>query len=234
MRAQWRIFSVILVCGLVSIAFAPQAAAGQQDSDEAPIIDDVPGDRDEAREIFANKFVLSVVTTSTESRDFYQGQYYRPLEGAEFYEAVNRPDLADDYRRRRNTNRALLGSAIGSGLVGLTLMSVSAVAGDSGNWSDFQAMVGLSVGTGLLTVVPLTLGVVALNIDHHPVEPYEARRIADEYNRQLADELGIDEDEILEERLPNEDAAPDGDLRVDLFFGDDQDSAFGLTLSGQF
>ena len=234
MRAQWRIFSVILVCGLVSIAFAPQAAAGQQDSDDAPIIDEVPGDRDEAREIFANKFVLSVVTTSTESRDFYQGQYYRPLEGIEFYEAVNRPDLADDYRRRRNTSRALWGSAVGSMIVGGTLFGVANYGYDSGKWSDSQAAIVGWPGLGLLTVAPLILGVVALNIDHHPVEPYEARRIAGEYNRQLADELGIDEDEILDERLPNEDAAPDGDLRVDLFFGDDQDSAFGLTLSGQF
>ena len=226
MRAQWRIFSVILVCGLVSIAFAPQAAAGQQDSDDAPIIDEVPGDRDEAREIFANKFVLSVVTTSTESREFFQGQYYRPLEGAEFYEAVDRPDLADDYRRSRNSQRVVAWSSLGILLAGAALIGID-------SWSTSQVGTGFWVGSSLIGMSWSPV-IIASHMDPHPVEPHEARRIAGEYNRQLAHELGIDEDEIPDEQLPNEDAAPDGDLRVDLFFGDDQDSAFGLTLTGQF
>ena len=234
MRVQCRIFPAILVCVFFGAAFTSQVAAEEAPIDDAPIIDEVPDDRDEAIEVFANNFVLSVVTTSIQHGKFYQGQYHRPLKGAEFYEAVHRPDLADSYRTRRNwTWGVALTTLVASPAVFFVTENADHNRPERRKWSDAQLTTGYAVA-GVLAAVSFATFMGIRYIGFHPIEPHEARRITNEYNRQLADELGIDEDEFPDERLPNEDAAPDGDLRVDLFFGDDQDSVFGLTLRGQF
>jgi hypothetical protein len=97
----------------------------------------------------------------------YRGKYRQTLDGADFYEAVDRPDLASAYRRRHTTKLTLVTGGIAVSAVGLLL-----------------AVRGRSTGDLLLAGGLVPVGVSFL-IDLDPVGETEARMLADQHNKAL-------------------------------------------------
>ena len=98
----------------------------------------------------------------------YRGKYRQTLDGADFYEAVDRPDLASAYRRRHAAKLTLLIGGIAVSAVGLLLAARGHSTGD------------LLLAGGLVPV-----GVSLLIIDLDPVDETEARMLADQHNKAL-------------------------------------------------
>lgn len=132
--------------------------------------------------------VLSSWTTA------YRGKYREPLEGADFYEALQRPDLASSYRTRRAV-KATLGV---SGFLGLIsspgLILYGALAGcvkkdsTTGECLERDGMMTTGIVVGAVGVAALIANGF---IDLHPVELPAARELVDEYNEKLKKELGV-------------------------------------------
>lgn len=113
-----------------------------------------------------------------------KGRYREPLEGARFYEAVNRPDLALRYRKRDGSRKMVgfLGVASIAGGVAASVYRFSEDETDPGVGS----LVLLAGGSVLITV--------AFVMDPHPVPPSQARALADQHNTALRKELGLPDD----------------------------------------
>jgi hypothetical protein len=143
------------------------------------------------------------VTTSIRTIPF-QGKYRRPLEGAEFYRAVGRPDLEATYRERDGTRTLLLVAGIG-GVVAGALYTAANFNQPSPSVSlppsQFQQQMDASaqasrdaMTTGLvISGVGLLVALVGGTMDPNPVDALGARRLADEHNRRLRQELGLPE-----------------------------------------
>jgi len=136
-----------------------------------------------------------------------EGKYRRPLSYGEFYDRVGRSDLADRYRSRRNVKIGLavaggvafvagFGAIIGQFLSNSNSFS-SCVDGNvfgrgpqtscdlqSGNEGYIAG--GVLVGVGFIGVM------TGLILPMQPAQPYEAREMADQYNKKLRGELGLD------------------------------------------
>jgi len=135
--------------------------------------------------------------SSSRIETVHLGRYGKALSPGEFYDAVGRSDLADEYR----TNNGLkwgLGMGLGAALVigGLVWM-VSPVFDDEPG--DTKApLIGGSVLMGLgLTGVMVAL---FLNVDKHDIG--DKKRMSDGYNDQLRRRMGIPE------RVPRLSVAP--------------------------
>jgi hypothetical protein len=174
-------------------------------------------DREEALATFSEKFVWfqDWVTYDGQSGAYMgsytvpmRGKYREPLEGAEFYEAIERPDLAEEYRRNSRIKTALgVPAAVmylgGIGLATWGLVKGIGQAGDReeyndvtgefevveegcfwcGNWQMYTG-IGMFGGAVVLSVVNGT-------IDLFPTDGPESRRLADQYNQDLAKQLGL-------------------------------------------
>ncbi len=189
--------------------------------------------REEAIDEFERRFVWfqDWVTYSGETGAYMgsyavplKGKYREPLEGAEFYDAIDRPDLADQYRKNARFKTAtgipaafLYLGGIGLGTWGLVRGITNAqdreeyndVTGEfevveegcftCGNWPLWTG-IGMFGGAIVLSIVNGT-------VDLWPTEPPESRRLADEFNKKLAKELGLT-DMGNRDSLPIQDAEP--------------------------
>jgi hypothetical protein len=104
----------------------------------------------------------------------YRGKYRETLDGADFYLAVDRPDLASGYRRRHATRVILLTGGIGVAVAGALL------AGD-----------GARSAGGVMLVGGIAGAVASLFVEPDPVGETEARMLADLHNKALRRELSV-------------------------------------------
>lgn len=129
-----------------------------------------------------------------------KGIYGEPLKGADFYEYINHPELAEDYRKRTTMRMGIVGGGIAAEAIGLGLalaflpedcIFVPRAEKDSCQ-SKVQTQKAVSgIGWGLaLAGTPMIL--VGLYLPHDVKKDYEKKKMADEYNIELAKELGID------------------------------------------
>ena len=136
-----------------------------------------------------------------------EGKYRRPLPYGEFYDLVGRGDLGDRYRSRRNIK---IGFAVAGGVA--MIAGIGAIIGQFvSNSSTFDNCVNGNVfGGGHQTSCDLEAGnggyvaggvlvglgavglVTAIALPLQPAQPYEAREMADQYNKKLRTELGLD------------------------------------------
>jgi len=124
----------------------------------------------------------------------YQGKYKKPIDGEAFYHAVGRPDLAEQYSS--NSTRATIGGTLG-------LVGVLGVIGFGTWWFTSWLMNSSTETNEYNTTTPLVLTGVSLGVlvagiivspsELHPVEPSEARKLADEQNKKLRRDLGLPE-----------------------------------------
>ncbi len=129
----------------------------------------------------------------------YQGKYRKPLEGADFYEAVERHDLTDLYRKKRNLKTGLIVAGLLGSSAGYVLLLYGIVAAgtevctgpyDCNTEYDFTLA---GVGAGIALVGSI-VWLVAASMNPHPIDATEARRIADQHNQRLRDRLGLSND----------------------------------------
>ncbi len=171
-----------------------QAAEVEPAPETAPVPDPGPSEEEleEARAFYAERFVgfeegvtvtiyRSGFTSTSEWRRPYQGRYRKPLDGAKFYEVVGRKDLASDYRARTAVrwSSGILGTGL---LVGAAWVYVEGIVKDETYPPAVPISLGVAGAAGLL---------LSTFLDPHPVEPYEARAIADRYNTRLREDLGL-------------------------------------------
>lgn len=153
--------------------------------------------------------------------NIYRGKYKKPLEGEEFYEEVGKPKLAKKYRTRQAlqwTGIFVGAAAAGGGLwYALSGPSSSGVWGDGfndcsrrysdgGEEDEFDACMNrveaeearideereLRLTTGMIISAVGSLAMVGLAyFNPHPVDPSEAKRLADKHNRRLKRRLGL-------------------------------------------
>jgi hypothetical protein len=170
-----------------------------------------------------------------------EGKYRKPLAYADFYEKVGRADLAGRYRTRRSVKIGL-GVAGGVALVGGFVAIIAQFMSNSDAWDTcFNANFHLggnaagcsdTAGNGGYVAGGLLLGVgfagvlAAIVTPLQPAQPYEARELADQYNKQLRDQLGLD-------RAPAPKPAPSDATTVTLVPSVDSKGA-GLKLVARF
>jgi pyruvate/2-oxoglutarate dehydrogenase complex dihydrolipoamide acyltransferase (E2) component len=154
-------------------------------------------------------------TTTTIRTIPYQGKYRKPLEGAAFYEAVGRPDLEAAYLKRESTRTALMLVGL-AGVVGGAIYTATsfhqAPPDPAAGPEVFQQQVEAAaraqseaMRTGIfISLGGLVLGTVGLSIDPHPVTAPEARRLAEEHNQRLRQELGLPREAPAGEAPPGE------------------------------
>jgi hypothetical protein len=118
----------------------------------------------------------------------YRGKYKQPIEWEDFYNTVGRKDLADEYNSGVTIRTWLVIGGIVVGLAGTGLMFIPLFsAGEEQFDEDLKWMY---IGGGVMLVGSL-VALFGAYYDPQPVGASEARRLADEYNQRLMNELGL-------------------------------------------
>lgn len=130
----------------------------------------------------------------------YQGKYKKPLAGADFYETVGRPDLAEQYRSTDAVRSAIgtPGAALaGLGLIAMVASPLGLLISDSmmNEETKMTLVFGSLIGGGVVGTVGAVMSIVSGFINPHPVDPVQARELADNHNKKLAADLGLTEQE---------------------------------------
>lgn len=161
-----------------------------------------------------------------------QGLQRKPVDGGEFYEIIERPDLAKKYKVRRGLRLGLgiglplagLGIALGGTpllVQGLDRLSQPEFGAGPQPTPEHDRMVRdsiimFSVGGGLM----LTGVMVSALLRSHPVKGNELYDLVDTYNRKLLERLGLSEEDIAVK-----------DLQVGMGMAN---NGGGISLSGRF
>lgn len=135
------------------------------------------------RDLRANSSLTAVLGEGTYA---FQGKNAWPLQGAAFYVAVGRRDLADRYNSTSSAKSVLTWGGAGGVLVGILIASGDDPgASDEGGGED-------SVALGLVFVVAGTVSLIAgLALEPHPVTAAQARELADKHNARLRGEARV-------------------------------------------
>jgi hypothetical protein len=138
----------------------------------------------------------------------YQGKERKPLTEPEFYRLIGREDLADEYGARDARRKMLIGAGA---LVALGAVAAGAIIGiqsqpglcTDADFAAFNACVsrhsdeahsgmvtGVAVAAGGLLVGGALVLAGALT-NPHPLDAVQMRALADGYNRQLKQKVGV-------------------------------------------
>ncbi|MBN2359500.1 MAG: hypothetical protein JXR83_08590 [Deltaproteobacteria bacterium] len=184
---------------------AGEGLPGDAASAVASLTKNISASQHQARERFEKEVVWfeDMVAVDTGSgavvnswTNAYQGKYKKPLAGDEFYETVGRPDLAEQYRSSETVRNALIvpGSVLGGlGLLAVSMSPLALLIPDSALDDDTKMTLvfGTLIGGAGVAGVGVVVGMVGGAINPHPVEPTEARELADDFNKKLARDLGL-------------------------------------------
>lgn len=129
-----------------------------------------------------------------------QGSQRLPLGGADFYRAIGRDDLADQYRRNAIVRWSLIGVGVGVNAAGLAAVAAGPALFAPPHRATLDGCVGcigpllLAVfGGSALAAVGTGLWAWGTLFDPHPVDLATTRDLIDEYNKRLLGELSLDE-----------------------------------------
>ena len=170
-RQFWAQGLLAVLLSTVGVVFPVSSAAAQTAGGDDP------------REMFEKGFVdfeSSVVVTGSPALAGrlwlpYQGKYHRRLDGVDIYEAIERPDLAASYRRRRAIEWTLL------------LGGWAAIIG-----SPYLAVHSQTHLGGVLFLLGVSSVIAGWILEPDPVSEWEAREAADLYNKKLLRRLRLD------------------------------------------
>ncbi len=123
----------------------------------------------------------------------YRGDQKQSLDGEAFYYEIGRPDLADAYGTQQVIKWSIVAGVL---TVGAGSAAAIMLTGEPGN----QSRLGTAgaVGGGAF----LGAALVGMYYNPHPIELDEARKLANEHNEKLRDELGLP-DEAADEQASN-------------------------------
>ncbi|MFP2904641.1 hypothetical protein ACLESD_06200 [Pyxidicoccus sp. 3LFB2] len=177
----------------------------------------------EKRALFYSEFVAVSDATGarvTQWTDIVQGKYKRKLEAGEFFDLVGRKDLAGAWQSRMRLRNGLwIGG--GSVMAASVLVPVALALSDTENLSTAVTvgLIGMPVGLGLAFA-----GII---INNRPLVPdHELREMADGYNQQLRNELGLERPQA-----PAPSSIPVREVRFAPYI---TGSGAGLALGGRF
>ncbi|MFH0902813.1 MAG: hypothetical protein V2A73_19455 [Pseudomonadota bacterium] len=159
-------------------------------------------DSEAARQQFERRYV--VFGRPQDGEEPFLGKQRTSLGGAEFYNAVGRPDLAARFSSRQRVRNLFGTGALIAGGVGLFALVIGASADCS--YEDVECGVGsvFSVVMGLeLLAVGVAGGVVVSLVQAHPVPSSTRIQIADDHNRRLRRQLGLPEETDTIDRTNN-------------------------------
>lgn len=170
---------------------AGQGVSAGAASSVSQILGTTHDDASSAREEFEKRVILCASVANWFWA--YEGKYKKPLEGADFYERVERPELAKAYRRNVALKWLLGLAGLGISIGGIAYMvsSTDDLGGSSPDIAPF--LIGLGVGT----LVGPTVMSIGIFMSAHPVEGPEALEISDNFNKKLARGLGLPENTTL-------------------------------------
>jgi hypothetical protein len=114
-----------------------------------------------------------------------RGELDQELPPTEFYAVVGRNDLAEAYLRRRRIARGLF-IASGVGFVTLVVLGVRQLASDG----ESPPSLAPPFIVGGLTIAAGGAGIL-MSQRLHPISENDAKSLADDYNRQLRQQLGL-------------------------------------------
>ncbi|MEO6955077.1 MAG: hypothetical protein ABI321_24975 [Polyangia bacterium] len=105
------------------------------------------------------------------------------LSGPRLFEALGRVDLADRYRARRATRRALIGTGVGVAALGaLCTLPVVALGAIGIHDGDRHLLAGGAIGLGVSLALGIALTVGGSRIRSAPVGERTTRRLIDRFN----------------------------------------------------
>jgi len=126
----------------------------------------------------------------------YQGKYRKPLGGSDFYQAIGRTDLVDSYRRRMANKVLLIAAGVGA-MAGSIALAAEKERGSCA-MTDFTGgcmvyntdhpNIASSIVLGVAGAGAIVWGAL---LSAHPIDAPEARRLADEYNKDLRRKLNL-------------------------------------------
>jgi len=186
----------------------PQAGAGSAaDAAVGAVMADAGSDKKEAIEKFLQDVVWfeggswvssdsgAVVGTFTNA---YKGRYKEPLYGRAFYEHIGSEQGLADYDAARKKHLIISSAVTGVSALGLGIAIGMEVNKDfisalEPGGARFGTKVGMEIGFGTTLIVG---AMMFTTTNHDPYASPEKRRLADEYNQKLMDELGITKSDL--------------------------------------
>jgi hypothetical protein len=158
---------------------------------------------------------MAVVATWSQP---FLGKYRKPLDFEDFNTSVERPDLASRFRTRKWVRIGLWGGSLAA--LTATVIAASNIPKCETGSDLYHLCSGkerqqksLAIGVGLASLgIGTALAFIPFFINPQPIEPAEARRLADEHNQKLKLKLGIAQAESPS-KTPNQELA----LSIDLF-----------------
>jgi hypothetical protein len=143
-----------------------------------------------------------------------KGKYREPLDGVEFYEYLGRADLAAQYRRRNIGRWGLMiggtAVALAGSYWGIEGMNNETDECDYYSSYDNSCVIYKQDSTQMYTgFAAAGVGYAAALVGYflinpHPIKAPEARRLADEFNKAVREELGLSEEEVARAVIPSE------------------------------
>lgn len=126
-------------------------------------------------------------TLGSDWKPAHRGPQKREVRNTQFYELVDRRDLASAYRVRQGVKATAIGVGVAAIVSGVITMAVAGIA-TATNDSDKATRERAALGGGIVAGVGVSFAVFGSVLAEHPVDGKEAKRLADEYNRKLATE----------------------------------------------
>ena len=142
----------------------------------------------------------------------FQGKSRLPIDGADFYRAIGRKDLAEQYQAR---NAQRWGLTIGGMVVGIAGIAIftpgmvdNCVKKDAQTYACLESDYTLAILGGAAAAGGMVASLVGLLTEPHPVDLSTAKRLVEEHNEKLRKDLGLSRATV-----------PPDDVQVALDFG---------------
>jgi hypothetical protein len=218
MRAFRAIHSGFLLVALVSTQAGAQELSSKNGEGSAARSYAPGPERTKAQEIHDRFFIGFEASTGPSENGAaskkwtqpWQGKSKKPLNGADFYRALGRRDLAAKYDSAQENKVAVtvVGALV---LAAGAWLALSGLEGDPSS-NPSRSSDGSNGNRGLLGILVMAMGVSAVTVpwtmSSQPVDAIEARRLADEHNEKLKAKLGLSKEDEAPSSLSDSGASP--------------------------
>jgi hypothetical protein len=187
----------------------------------------------ESRVLFVSEFRIHGSDGSTESRlTFYRGVHRQEISPEAFFEELDRPELAVQYRKAKTLRTTVAIASVTGLLGGAVLLTYGATrygdcSGAAISCEEQRARSNIVMLSGGSILALGIGGLIALEAtDPFPISPAKARELAYNYNKDLSEELDVPDayEPFSTNRKP---------IEIDIG-AVPLDGGLGLSLSGRF
>jgi hypothetical protein len=188
----------------------------------------------ESRVLFVSEFRIHGSDGSTESRlTFYRGVHRQEISPEAFFEELDRPELAVQYRKAKTLRTTVAIASVTGLLGGAVLLTYGATrygdcSGTAISCDEQRARSNIVMLSGGSILALGIGGLIALEAtDPFPISPAKARELAYNYNKDLSEELDVPDayEPFSANRKP---------IEIDIGAVPLEGGGLGLSLSGRF